>query len=117
MIGASPMHRLIAGARRSPICCLRRIELVSNSSNRLVNEAYLRLVDYRRMHWQNCAHFLAVSAQAMRRILVDHARRHNLKREARAEHVSLDADAVIAPIAPMKRSLLHRHFPEANGGR
>ena len=61
----------------------------------LVNEAYMRLVDYKRMHWQNRAHFMAVSAQAMRRILVDHARRHNLKRGAGAEHVSLDADAVI----------------------
>ena len=61
----------------------------------LVNEAYLRLVDYKRMHWQNRAHFLAVSAQAMRRILVDHARRHNVKRGAGAEHVSLDAAAVL----------------------
>ena len=46
----------------------------------LVNEAYMRLVDYKRMQWQNRAHFFAVSAQLMRRILVDHARRHNLKR-------------------------------------
>ena len=61
----------------------------------LVNEAYMRLVDYKRMQWQNRAHFLAVSAQAMRRILVDHARRHNAKRGARAEHVSLDAAAVM----------------------
>ena len=45
----------------------------------LVNEAYMRLVDYKRMHWQNRAHFLAVSAQAMRRILVDHARRRNVE--------------------------------------
>jgi RNA polymerase sigma factor (TIGR02999 family) len=63
----------------------------------LVNEAYMRLVGYTRMRWQNRAHFLAVSAQAMRRILVDHARRHNAKRGARAEHVSLDADAVMCP--------------------
>jgi RNA polymerase sigma factor (TIGR02999 family) len=63
----------------------------------LVNEAYLRLVGYTRMRWQNRAHFLAVSAQAMRRILVDHARRQNLKRGARTEHVSLDADAVMYP--------------------
>ena len=63
----------------------------------LVNEAYLRLVDYKRMHWQNRAHFVAAAAQAMRRILVDHARRHNLKRGAGAEHVSLDADAVMCP--------------------
>jgi RNA polymerase sigma-70 factor, ECF subfamily len=46
----------------------------------LVNEAYMRLVDYKSMQWQNRAHFFAVSAQLMRRILVDHARRHNLKR-------------------------------------
>jgi RNA polymerase sigma factor (TIGR02999 family) len=63
----------------------------------LVNEAYLRLLGYRRMRWQDRAHFLAVSAQAMRRILVDHARRHNAKRGARAEHVSLDAEAVMCP--------------------
>jgi predicted DNA-binding protein (UPF0251 family) len=43
-----------------------------------VNEAYIRLVDYKRMQWQDRAHFFAVSAQVMRRILVDHARRKNL---------------------------------------
>ena len=63
----------------------------------LVNEAYMRLVDYKRMHWQNRAHFLAVSAQAMRRILVDHARRRNPKRGADVEHVPLEAAAVIGP--------------------
>ena len=62
----------------------------------LVNEAYVRLVDYKRMHWQNRAHFLAVSAQAMRRVLVDRARRRNAKRGADIEHVSLDAEAVFA---------------------
>jgi len=62
----------------------------------LVNEAYMRLVDYKRMHWQDRAHFLAVSAQAMRRILVDHARRRNVKRGADAEHVPLDAAAVVS---------------------
>src|SRR4051812_8175264 len=61
----------------------------------LVNEAYVRLVDYKRMHWQDRAHFLAVSAQAMRRILVDHARRRNVKRGADQERVSLDDAAVI----------------------
>ncbi|MBV9573054.1 MAG: RNA polymerase subunit sigma-70, partial [Acidobacteriales bacterium] len=40
----------------------------------LVNEAYIRLVDYKRMQWQDRAHFFAVAAQVMRRILVDHAR-------------------------------------------
>jgi len=61
----------------------------------LVNEAYMRLVDYRRMQWQNRAHFFAVSAQLMRRILVDHARRHNLKRGGGVQHVSLEDSAVI----------------------
>src|SRR5256714_6307223 len=56
----------------------------------LVNEAYLRLVDYTRMRWENRAHFFAVSAQLMRRILVDHARRRNLKRGGGIHHVSLE---------------------------
>lgn len=61
----------------------------------LVNEAYLRLVDYERMQWQNRAHFFAVSAQLMRRILVDHARRRNLKRGGGVERVSLEEAAVV----------------------
>jgi RNA polymerase sigma-70 factor (ECF subfamily) len=56
----------------------------------LVNEAYTRLVDYKRMRWQDRAHFFAASAQVMRRILVEHARRHNVKRGAGVPHVSLD---------------------------
>jgi RNA polymerase sigma factor (TIGR02999 family) len=56
----------------------------------LVNEAYTRLVDYKRMEWHDRAHFFAVSAQVMRRILVEHARRHNLKRGGGVPHVSLD---------------------------
>ncbi len=69
----------------------------------LVNEAYMRLVDYKSMQWQNRAHFFAVSAQVMRRILVDHARRHNVKRGGGVRHVSLDetvnlgADEAIDP--------------------
>src|ERR1035441_6377580 len=61
----------------------------------LVNKAYLRLVDYKRMQWQNRAHFFAVSAQVMRRILVEHARRHNLKRGAAVQHVSLEKAAEV----------------------
>ena len=61
----------------------------------LVNEAYIRLVDYDRMRWQNRAHFFAVSAQLMRRILVDHARRHNLKRGGGVPHISLEESALI----------------------
>jgi RNA polymerase sigma-70 factor, ECF subfamily len=61
----------------------------------LVNEAYMRLVDYKRMQWQNRAHFFAVSAQLMRRILVEHARRHNLKRGGGMQQVSLEEAAVV----------------------
>jgi RNA polymerase sigma factor (TIGR02999 family) len=61
----------------------------------LVNEAYMRLVDYERMQWQNRAHFFAVSAQLMRRILVEHARRHNLKRGGGVQHVALDEAAIV----------------------
>jgi RNA polymerase sigma-70 factor (ECF subfamily) len=62
----------------------------------LVNEAYMRLVDYERMQWQNRAHFFAVSAQLMRRILVEHARRHNLKRGGSVPHVSLEEAAMVS---------------------
>jgi RNA polymerase sigma-70 factor (ECF subfamily) len=60
----------------------------------LVNEAYIRLTDYKHMQWQDRSHFFAVSAQLMRRILVDHARRHNLKRGGGVQHVSLEETAV-----------------------
>jgi RNA polymerase sigma factor (TIGR02999 family) len=65
----------------------------------LVNEAYMRLVDYTRMQWQNRAHFFAVSSQLMRRILVDHARHHNVKRGRGVRHVPLD-DAVAVSGGP-----------------
>jgi RNA polymerase sigma-70 factor (ECF subfamily) len=67
----------------------------SLQTSALVNEAYMRLVDYKGMQWQNRAHFFAVSAQLMRRILVDHARRHNLKRGGGVQHVSLEETAVV----------------------
>lgn len=62
----------------------------------LVNEAYLRLVDTSRVRWQNRAHFFAVSAQLMRRVLVDFARtRQRQKRGGDTVHVPLD-DALAA---------------------
>jgi RNA polymerase sigma-70 factor (ECF subfamily) len=63
----------------------------------LVNEAYLRLVDFKRMRFKDRAHFFAVSAQLMRRILVDHARRRNLKRGAGMQHISLEEVNVLGP--------------------
>lgn len=62
----------------------------------LVNEAYIRLANYKRMHWQDRAHFFAVSAQVMRRILVDYARSQNLKRGRDVHHVTLDGVAVVS---------------------
>jgi RNA polymerase sigma factor (TIGR02999 family) len=57
----------------------------------LVNEAYLRLIDQKRVQWQNRAHFFAISAQLMRRILTDFARSRNyLKRGGGARQVSFD---------------------------
>jgi RNA polymerase sigma factor (TIGR02999 family) len=66
-------------------------------SSALVNEAYLRLVDHENIDWQNRAHFFGVAAQAMRRILVDHARTRNYqKRGGGAQQVSLDEAATMA---------------------
>ena len=63
----------------------------------LVNEAYLRLVDHENIDWQNRSHFFGLAAQAMRRILVDHARSRNYqKRGGNAERVSLDQAANFA---------------------
>jgi RNA polymerase sigma factor (TIGR02999 family) len=60
----------------------------------LVNEAFLKLIDQRAVKWQNRAHFFGIAAQAMRRILVDHARAHGAsKRGDGARKVPLD-DAV-----------------------
>jgi RNA polymerase sigma factor (TIGR02999 family) len=63
----------------------------------LLNEAYLKLIDQREVNWQNRAHFFAIAAQAMRRILVDHARsRHREKRGGEAEDLPLEAAAFAA---------------------
>jgi len=64
----------------------------------LVNEAYLRLIDVTRVRWQNRAHFFAVSARMMRRILVNAAKARDAhKRGGTASHVVLDEEAVAAP--------------------
>lgn len=60
----------------------------------VVHEAYLKLVDQTRVGWQGRAHFLAVAAQAMRRVLCDHARRHrSRKRGGDWKRVTLHDDA------------------------
>ena len=64
----------------------------------LVNEAYLRLIDWKGVSWQNRAHFLGVAAQIMRHILVDFARKPPMAEgEREAVHVSLDEARLLAP--------------------
>src|SRR5262245_27059176 len=64
----------------------------------LVNEAYLRLVDSRQVQWQNRVHFFSMSAQLMRRVVVDFARRrHYLKRGGGAASVTLHDELAVSP--------------------
>jgi RNA polymerase sigma factor (TIGR02999 family) len=64
----------------------------------LVNEAFIRLIDLRRIRWQDRAHFLALSARLMRRVLVDHARSRNYqKRGGGALTVAFDDVCIASP--------------------
>ena len=73
----------------------------SLSPTGLVHEAYLRLVDQKRARWQNRAHFFAVAAHVMRRLLVDHARARGASKRGSGLTVSLDeADVDVA--APLQ---------------
>jgi len=63
----------------------------------LVNEAYVRLVNRKNVHWQNRAHFFAIAAELMRTILVDHARSHAFaKRGGGARNITLDEAMVVS---------------------
>lgn len=77
--------------------CMRR-ERAGHSlqATALVNEAYVRLVDAQHVDWQNRAHFLAMSARLMRRILVDFARaRQYQKRGGGAQKITLDEALIV----------------------
>lgn len=78
-------HRQLSGER--PEQTLR--------TTALVHESYLRLVDQTRTRWEDRAQFFAIAARVMRRILVDHARRHHAAKRQGLE-VSLDEDALVA---------------------
>ena len=69
----------------------------------LVHEAYMRLVDQRSATWQSRSHFYGVAAQAMRRILVDHARRKHAQKREGGQRVTLERDLEVE--APGGRSL------------
>ena len=63
----------------------------------LINEAYLRLIDWKSVRWQNRSHFFGVAAQMMRRILVDFARqRPRVNKDLEAKMISLDAALTVA---------------------
>src|SRR5262245_61103462 len=62
----------------------------------LVHEAWFRLVDQKSVTWQGRSHFFGVAAQAMRRILVDHARRRSAAKRSRQHQVTLESDAAEA---------------------
>jgi RNA polymerase sigma-70 factor, ECF subfamily len=75
----------------------RENEAHTLQTSALVNELYLKLVDQKRAKWQNRAHFFAVAAQLMRRILVDHARRNiRGKRGGGVADLTIDDVAVIS---------------------
>jgi RNA polymerase sigma factor (TIGR02999 family) len=73
----------------------------THQATSLVHEVYLRLVDQTRVDWRNKAHFFAVAAQAMRRILIDHARRKaRPKHGGRERKISLDEALTVAADQP-----------------
>ena len=81
-------HQLMAGERPGHML----------QTTALINEAYLRLIDWRNVQWQNRAHFFATCAGMMRRILVDFARsRDYAKRGAGVTMISLDEAANVSP--------------------
>jgi RNA polymerase sigma factor (TIGR02999 family) len=117
------LHRLAAHYLRGE----RRGHTLQTSA--LVNEAYLRLAGHEEIQWQNRAHFFAIAAQAMRRILVDHSRRRsNQKRGGDVPKVALDEALIVsadraaevvalddaltrlAEIAPRKSQLVELRF-------
>ncbi len=88
------------------------------STTAVVHEAYLRLVDQTRVEWEDRSHFFGVAAQAMRRVLVDHARRHFAARRGGPARrmVSLEAfESEAANLAPDDRADLLLALDEALG--
>ena len=79
------------------------------STTALVHEAYFRLVDQTRVHWQDRAQFFAIAARAMRRILIDYARRHRAARRGGGEHgaaTPVALDSVELPVAERAAALI-----------
>ena len=62
----------------------------------LVHECYLRLADQTRLHWQNRAHFYAVAANTMRRVLIDHARKRKAQKRGQGVRITLQTGMDVA---------------------
>jgi RNA polymerase sigma factor (TIGR02999 family) len=81
----------------------------------LVHEVYLRLVDQRQCSWESRSEFFGVAAQVMRRVLVDHARRHDaVKRGAGVRPLSLDDVEVVSPVGTTPILVLDRALDRLN---
>jgi len=106
-------HKLMAGERAGHML----------QTTALINEAYLRLIDWRNVQWQNRAHFFATCAGMMRRILVDFARaRDYVKRGAGVTMISLDEAANVSPdrssqIVAIHEALERLELTDARKGR
>jgi RNA polymerase sigma-70 factor (ECF subfamily) len=85
------LHRIAARYMRAE----RADHLLQTTA--LVNEAYVRLIDWKNARWTSRAHFFGVSAQIMRRVLVDFARRRPKSGEGEIRHVSLENAACLTP--------------------
>jgi RNA polymerase sigma factor (TIGR02999 family) len=94
--------------RRQARCHLRR-ERAGHTlqTTALVNEAYLKLIDQRNLDWENRAHFFAIAATLMRRILVDHAKtKHRRKRGGSAIKVTLEEPLLVGSTDEANTDLL-----------
>lgn len=90
---------LVYGELRRRAASLLRNERPGHTlqATALIHEAYLKLIDQNSVNWQNRSHFFALASQAMRRILVDHARsRHREKRGGAAKNLPIDDAMQIA---------------------
>ncbi len=86
----------------------KRRDPILDTTTALVNEAYLRLIDWKQLDWRDRAHFFAVSAKIMRRILVDQARAHRTaKRGGGAAQLSLNEALAVMP---QREKSIHREI-------
>jgi RNA polymerase sigma factor (TIGR02999 family) len=101
------LMELVYGELRRRAAAYLRRERVGHTlqPTALVHEAYLRLVDQDRVVWQNRAHFLAVAASMMRRVLVDHGRRQKARKRG-GEGTRVRLEEGLAPLAPRALDLV-----------